>query len=32
MTATTIDKEKVQEVLNMVRPYLQADGGDCELC
>ena len=27
----TIDKEKVQEVLNMLRPYLQADGGDVEL-
>jgi Fe-S cluster biogenesis protein NfuA len=26
-----IDKEKVQEVLNMLRPYLQADGGDVEL-
>lgn len=26
-----INKEKVQEVLNKVRPSLQADGGDCEL-
>ena len=26
-----IDKVKVQEVLNMLRPYLQADGGDVEL-
>ena len=26
-----IDKQKVQEVLNKVRPSLQADGGDCEL-
>lgn len=26
-----IDKDKVQEVLNMLRPYLQADGGDVEL-
>jgi Fe-S cluster biogenesis protein NfuA len=26
-----IDREKVQEVLNMLRPYLQADGGDVEL-
>ncbi|WP_373531362.1 NifU family protein [Vampirovibrio sp.] len=26
-----MDKEKVQEVLNMLRPYLQADGGDVEL-
>ena len=24
-------KEQVQEVLNMVRPALQADGGDVEL-
>ena len=24
-------REKVQEVLNMVRPTLQADGGDVEL-
>lgn len=24
-------KEKVQEVLNKVRPYLQRDGGDVEL-
>ncbi len=24
-------KERVQEVLNMVRPALQADGGDVEL-
>ena len=24
-------KEKVQEVLNLVRPALQADGGDVEL-
>ena len=31
-TATvSIDKDKVQEVLNMLRPYLQADGGDVEL-
>jgi Fe-S cluster biogenesis protein NfuA len=27
----SIDKNKVQEVLNMLRPYLQADGGDVEL-
>jgi Fe-S cluster biogenesis protein NfuA len=26
-----IDREKVVQVLNMLRPYLQADGGDCEL-
>ena len=26
-----VDKEKVQEVLNAVRPSLQADGGDVEL-
>jgi Fe-S cluster biogenesis protein NfuA len=24
-------KERVQEVLDQVRPALQADGGDCEL-
>jgi Fe-S cluster biogenesis protein NfuA len=27
----TVDKAKVQEVLNMLRPYLQADGGDVDL-
>jgi Fe-S cluster biogenesis protein NfuA len=27
----TVDKAKVLEVLNMLRPYLQADGGDVEL-
>ncbi|MBC8384191.1 MAG: NifU family protein [Candidatus Cloacimonetes bacterium] len=26
-----ISKDKVLEVLNKVRPSLQADGGDCEL-
>jgi Fe-S cluster biogenesis protein NfuA len=26
-----IDKDKVQELLEQVRPYLQADGGDVEL-
>lgn len=26
-----IDKEKVQEVLDQIRPSLQADGGDVEL-
>lgn len=31
MSSTTIDKQKVEEVLNMLRPYLQADGGDMEL-
>jgi Fe-S cluster biogenesis protein NfuA len=31
MNTETIDKDKVHEVLNLVRPYLQADGGDCEL-
>lgn len=31
MSAATIDKEKVEQVLTMVRPYLQADGGDVEL-
>jgi Fe-S cluster biogenesis protein NfuA len=29
--AVVIDRDKVQEVLNMLRPYLQADGGDVEL-
>ena len=29
--AVVVDKAKVQEVLNMLRPYLQADGGDVEL-
>ena len=24
-------REKVEEILNMVRPHLQADGGDVEL-
>ncbi len=27
----TIDTQKVLEVLQLVRPYLQSDGGDCEL-
>ena len=27
----SITKEQVQDVLNMVRPNLQADGGDVEL-
>lgn len=26
-----IDRKKIQEVLDKVRPSLQADGGDCEL-
>ena len=26
-----IDKDKVQEVLNIIRPALQADGGDVRL-
>ncbi|MCB1196390.1 NifU family protein [bacterium] len=26
-----ISKEAVQTVLNKIRPFLQADGGDCEL-
>ena len=26
-----MDKEKVQEALNKIRPQLQADGGDVEL-
>lgn len=31
MTTTLLDKVKIQEVLDMLRPYLQADGGDVEL-
>ncbi len=31
VATVAIDKDKVQEVLNMLRPYLQADGGDVEL-
>ena len=31
MATVTIDKDKVLEVLQVVRPYLQADGGDVEL-
>ncbi|MGE0201184.1 MAG: NifU family protein [Candidatus Melainabacteria bacterium] len=31
VSASGISLEKVQEVLNMVRPYLQNDGGDVEL-
>ena len=30
-SGVVIDRDKVQQVLNMLRPYLQADGGDCEL-
>ncbi len=26
-----LDKNRVQEVLDKVRPSLQADGGDCEI-
>lgn len=29
--ASVIELTKVQEVLDTIRPYLQADGGDCEL-
>lgn len=28
---SAIDLVRVQEVLDKLRPYLQADGGDCEL-
>lgn len=28
---SAVDLVKVQEVLDSVRPFLQADGGDCEL-
>ncbi|MFM7469056.1 MAG: NifU family protein [Vampirovibrionales bacterium] len=31
MLASVIELARVQEVLDQVRPYLQADGGDCEL-
>ncbi len=31
MEVSQVDKERVQEVLNMIRPALQADGGDVEL-
>jgi Fe-S cluster biogenesis protein NfuA len=31
MSTATIEREKVEEVLAMVRPYLQSDGGDVEL-
>lgn len=31
VASESIDREKVQEVLNMLRPYLQADGGDVDL-
>lgn len=29
--AVAVDREKVLEVLAMVRPFLQSDGGDVEL-
>ena len=29
--AMTIDKERIQVILDRVRPFLQADGGDIEL-
>jgi Fe-S cluster biogenesis protein NfuA len=29
--ASVIDMVKVQEIIDMVRPFLQSDGGDCEL-
>jgi Fe-S cluster biogenesis protein NfuA len=31
MGRKSMDKEKVQEALNKIRPQLQADGGDVEL-
>lgn len=31
MTTSLLDTVKIQEVLDMLRPYLQADGGDVEL-
>ncbi len=30
-TPSAIDLVRVQEVIDTVRPFLQADGGDCEL-
>ena len=30
-TVSTIDPTKVEEVLEMLRPYLKADGGNVEL-
>jgi Fe-S cluster biogenesis protein NfuA len=30
-STSTIDLLKVQEVLDSLRPFLQQDGGDCEL-
>jgi len=30
-TTSTIDLVKVQEVIDTLRPFLQQDGGDCEL-
>ena len=30
-TASSISREKVEEVLDMLRPYLKADGGNVEL-
>lgn len=31
MSATPVDEAKVKQVLDYVRPYLQADGGDVDL-
>jgi Fe-S cluster biogenesis protein NfuA len=31
MRRVTMDKQRVQEVLDQIRPALQADGGDVEL-
>jgi len=30
-TETTVTKEKVEEVINQIRPALEADGGNVEL-
>lgn len=31
MSTVTIDNKRVEEVLDMLRPYLKADGGNVEL-
>lgn len=31
VTSSVIDLVRVQEVIDTLRPYLQADGGDCEI-
>lgn len=31
MSENTVDRDKVEQVLDAVRPSLEADGGSCEL-